>query len=446
VRDRPRLEIVEQFSRDFGHLDTAVPYAVLRPGSVQDIAKMVRFARRHRLTVAMNGQGTPDAPHESHSPYGQALVDGGIAIDAKSLSTIHSISATEADVDAGVSWSELVVAAAAQGRTPPSLPDFLHLSIGGTASVGGIGGTMQRNGALVDTLTELDVVTGRGDVVTCSAQQRRDLFDAVPGGAGQFGIIVRARVKLVPAPERATIFNLYYDDLPTCLADHSLIMADERFTYQEGQLVAREDGPGWRYMIEAGAYSTPPDAPDQDQLLAGLSDDRSSLEVADHSYLEWVHRVDPVVGILRDLGVWDLPKPWLTLFVPMDRAEEFVDGVTADLTPDQLGAGLATMFPFRAASLHRPLFRVPDSPEVLQLTMLRFPFPGADIDGLLAQNRRLFDLAVGMGGTRYLVSAVPDLTVADHRAHYGDRWGQVRLWKHRFDPANVLTPGQAIFA
>lgn len=449
----PRLEgtvetapgAVEAFSTDFGRLVTATPYAVLRPGSVRDIATMVGFARWHRLGIAMNGQGSTGGPHESHSTYGQALVEGGITIDAKGLATIHHIGEDEAHVDAGVTWSELVVAAAAEGRTPPSLPDFLHLSIGGTASVGGIGGTMQRHGALVDTITEVEVVTGRGHIVTCSQRRNRDLFEAVLAGAGQFAIIVRARVKLVPMEERATIFNLYYDDLPTYLADQRQVMEDERFTYQEGQLVPREDGQGWRYLIEVGTYYTPPDAPDREQLLTGLSDDRASLEVVDQTYLEWVHRVDPVVAFLRAEGLWELPKPWITLFVPLDRADEFLTSVTDDLVPDQLGAGLATMFPFRTSTLARPLFRVPASPEAFQLTLLRFPFPGADTGGLMAQNRRLYDRAVELGGTRYLVGAIPDLTEDDHRAQYGPEWRRMRQAKRRYDPSRVLTPGQALF-
>lgn len=433
------------FSGDFGRLVTATPYAVLRPGSVDDIVKMVGFARRNRLTIAMNGQGSTGGPPESHSNFGQALVDGGIAIDAKGLSTIHRVGDAVAEVDAGVTWAELTAAAADVGRTSPVLPDFLHLSVGGTLSVGGIGGTMQRHGAIVDTVHEIEVVTGRGELVRCSPHRHAALFDLVLAGAGQFGIIVRAKVALVPVESRALIFNLFYDDLATFLADQLTVMADERFTYQEGQMVARDDGSGWRWMMEVGVYYSPPEVPDRDRLLAGLSDDRASAEVVDQTYLEWVHRVDPLVGILRDAGLWDQPKPWLSLFVPAERAEEFLADVSARLRPDQLGAGLATAFPFRTGTTRRPLFEVPRSPQAVQLTLLRFPFPGADIDEMLAQNRTFHDLAVGLGGKRYIIGAVPDLTTEDWRAHYGPHWGRLKLAKHWLDPDGVLTPGQGIF-
>jgi FAD/FMN-containing dehydrogenase len=292
---------------------------------------------------------------------------------------------------------------------------------------------------------ELDVVTGRGEVVRCSRHSHAALFDAVLAGAGQCGIIVRARVSLVPVEDRAVIFNLFYDDLTTYLADQLLVMGDERFTYQEGQLAPRADGSGWRWMMEVGVYYSPPAVPDQDQLLAGLSDDRASAAVVDQTYLEWVHRVDPLVSILRDAGLWDQPKPWVSLFVPADRAEEFFAQVSAQLSPAHLGAGLATVVPFRTDTLHRPLFEVPRSPQAFQVTLLRFPFPGTDSTALLDQNRTFHDLAVGFGGKRYIIGAVPDMTADDWRRHYGHGWWRFKLLKHWFDPDGVLTPGQGIF-
>src|SRR5512132_96082 len=67
-------DTLASFGGDFGRLITGTPQAVLRPGSAQDIARMVRYARRHRLSIAMNGQSGTDGELESHSNFGQALV------------------------------------------------------------------------------------------------------------------------------------------------------------------------------------------------------------------------------------------------------------------------------------------------------------------------------------------------------------------------------------
>ena len=435
------------FSGDFGRLVTGTPTVVLHPGSVADIAKMVRYARRHGLSIAMNGQSGTDDELESHSNFGQALAPGGIAIDARGLSTIHAIGPAVADVDAGVTWAELVDAAAAHGLTPPMLTDFVHLSIGGTLSVGGTGGTMQRVGAQVDNVRELQVVTGEGELVTCSRRNRAEVFEAALAGAGQCAIIVRARVELVPAESQALVFNLFYDDLATYIADQLLVMGDGRFDYQEGQIVRRPDDSGWRYMMEVAVYYTPPAAPDQAALLAGLSDDRPAAVVTTPTYQEWVRRVDPAVVALKAAGFWAQAHPWVSLFVPASRTEEFVSAVVAQLTPADLGAGLVTFFPFPTARFSRPLFVVPrGEPAGFQLTFLRFPFPGQPVDGMLAQNRAFHDLAVGLGGKRYIIGAIPGITPDDWRRHYGRVFRFFRDAKRTFDPDGVLTPGQHIFA
>lgn len=440
-------EALAGFAGDFGRLVTGTPTVVLRPGSVQDIVKMVRYARRHGLSIAMNGQSGTAGEFESHSNYGQALVPGGIAVDARSLSTIHAIDASVADVDAGVTWAQLTDAAAATGRTPPMLTDFLQLSIGGTLSVGGIGGTIQRAGAQVDNVTELEVVTGTGARVTCSQRSRPALFNAVLAGAGQCAIIVRATVALIPAATHALVFNLFYDDLDTYIADQLLVLGDGRFHYQEGQIVRRPDDSGWRYMMEVAYYYTPPAVPDQAALLAGLSDDRPAAVVINPTYLEWIHRVDPVVAALKEAGFWDQPHPWLSLFVPASRTAELVGSVVSQLTPADLGVGLATFYAFKTAKLTRPLMVVPRSEPVgFQLSLLRFPFPGhPDIPGLLTQNRAFHDQAVALGGKRAVIGAVPDMTSADWRRHYGVLWPLFEAAKEHLDPDGVLTPGQGIF-
>jgi cytokinin dehydrogenase len=63
--------------------------------------------------------------------------------------------------------------------TPPVLADYLRLSVGGTLTVGGVGAMTARHGLQADNVLELDVVTGRGDLLTCSPERHPDLFDAV---------------------------------------------------------------------------------------------------------------------------------------------------------------------------------------------------------------------------------------------------------------------------
>ena len=109
-------EVTAAFAGDFGRIVTGTPQAVLRPGSVNDIAKMVKYAARNGLRIAVNGQSGTAGELESHSNFGQAEVPGGIAVDIRGLATIHGIDVGRAvaDVDAGVNWAELTDYSAGQ--------------------------------------------------------------------------------------------------------------------------------------------------------------------------------------------------------------------------------------------------------------------------------------------------------------------------------------------
>ncbi|MCT2581963.1 FAD-binding protein [Actinophytocola gossypii] len=440
-------EVLSRFSADFGHLVDAVPGAVLRPGSVGDIVEMVRYARCNGLTIAMNGQSGSSADDlESHSNYGQAAVPGGISIDAKSLSTIHRIDRDSAWVDAGVTWAQLMDAAMAEGKMPPSHTDYQHLSIGGTISVGGIGGQVQKYGVQADTVSEIEIVTGRGYVVRASARENADLFFTALAGGGQVGIITKARVDLVPAPGRVTTFSLFYDDLGTYLADQQRILRDGRFDFQVGALARNATDTGWRYQIDAGAYQYGGNPPDRAALLAGLRDDRASATVADLPFRDWVFRMDPLEVVLKENGFWHQPHPWLSLVLPASTVAEFTRQLAAELTPADVGMGFALLYPFDTSKVNRPMFRTPDEPVGYLFDLLRLPPPGDQgIAGMLEQNRRLYDLAVSLGGMRYLIGAIPDMNQREWRRHFGADWWRLVAAKHRYDPDHVLTPGQGFF-
>lgn len=420
---------------DYGHQIARTPRAVLRPGSYDDIARMVRFARKHGIKVAARGQG--------HSTYGQAQVEAGVVIDMSTLAAIHAIGPDGADVDAGLTWRGLLEAALPLGLTPPVLTDYLDLSIGGTLAVGGIGGASHRAGVQVDNTLELTVVTGEGKLRRCSARRDRELFEAALAGFGQSAIIVRATLRLAPAPTQARVFSLFYDDIATFSEDQVALIADERFGYVEGQAIPDGAG-GWRYFIEAASFYTPPAAPDDDALLAGLRHDRAATTAEDKSYFAHLSRLDPTVAFLKQIGVWFLPHPWLDLFVPGSAAASYIGGVLADLTLDDTGQGPVLIYPVKTARFTRPLFRTPDEPVVFLLAILRTAFTPAIAQQMTADNRALYDALAPLGGLRYPIDSV-EFSPDDWRAHFGPEWERLRRAKRRFDPDNLLTPGQGIF-
>jgi FAD/FMN-containing dehydrogenase len=424
--------VVDEASRteaadDYGHMVHRKPVAVLRPGSARDVQKVVRFANKHGLKVATRGQG--------HSTFGQAQAGGGVVIDSRTLAAVHRIGPGHAVVDAGVQWLDLIEATLERGQTPPVATDYLGLSIGGTLSLGGIGGATSHHGMLVDNVLALEVVTGEGALVRCSPSVRPDLFHAVLGGLGQFAVITRATVKLVPAETTARVYHLFYPDLASFTAAQRTALADRRFSYLEGQIAPTETG--WAYQLEGVSYYTPPSAPDDAALTGDLG--AVAAEVTDMPYFAWLNRI---YDLVQELMALRLAGPWINVFLPDETADEYAASVLAETTPADAG-GVVLLYPVPREEIHQPFVMLPDSPVVFLLALLR-AVPHTETERLLAVNRRQYDEAVALGGTHYPVGAIP-LTPEDWRAHYGDRWPAFQAAKHRYDPRGVLTPGQGIF-
>src|SRR5262249_6570420 len=152
----------------------------------------------------------------------------------------------------------------AERLTPPVNVDTGVLSVGGTISTGGFGGVTWRDGFQVDHVLELQVVTGHGQLVTCSDEHNRDLFNAVLAGMGQCSIIVKVVMALIPAPTHVLFFVLNYDDLQTAIADLTFLVNDGRFNHLEGRTAARPGG-GFTYQFEAGAFYDAPKRPSESQ-------------------------------------------------------------------------------------------------------------------------------------------------------------------------------------
>ncbi|WP_413755412.1 FAD-binding protein [Streptomyces sp. MMBL 11-3] len=427
---------------DFGHVVHRRPAAVLRPGSVDDVVTMVRFCGRHGIPVAPRGQG--------HGTNGQAQAEGGLVVEMSPLAAVRPVvpGSTSVRVGAGARWSEVARATLVHGLTPPVFTDYLELSVGGTLSVGGLGGQAHRVGAQVDNVLELEVVTGAGELTRCSPTRRRELFHAVLAGLGQCAVIVGATVRLVPAPESVRRYVLPYDDLRTFLDDQRLLVRERRFAYVEGQVVEDTSGRFRRYVIEAAAYGPPAgEAPDDAALLRGLRHDPLGVEVTDLTYYAFLDRIAPGVAALKEAGLWAYAHPWLDVLLPGRAAGEVAGRILDALTPADLGpGGVVLLYPLVRKHLRTPLFRAPDDPVPYLLAVLRTTPPGdpATVRRLLAANRSAYDLARAAGGTWYPTGSVP-FDNGDWQRHFGPAWPRLAAAKKRYDPRGILTPGQAIF-
>ncbi|KUN84710.1 FAD-binding protein [Streptomyces griseoruber] len=427
---------------DFGHIVHHRPSAVLRPGSVRDVVAMIRFCNDHRLPVAPRGQG--------HAAFGQAQTRGGLIIETATLAEIGDLDSgsTTVTVGAGARWSAVARATLAHGLTPPVFTDYLELSVGGTLSVGGLGGQAHRHGAQVDNVTQLRVVTGTGELVRCSPSRRPDLFHAVLAGLGQCAVIVEATVRLVPAPGTVRHYLLTYDDLDTFLEDQRLLVREARFDYVEGQVSADAGGAFRVHVLEAVAYG-PPVGPEPDDtvLLRGLRHDPATVTRTDRTYYDFLDRIAPFVAELKEAGLWAYAHPWLDLMFPGRSAADLAAPLLDALTPATLGPGGVVLFyPLLRERFRTPLLRTPDDDVFHLFDILRTvpPDDSAAVDRALAANRAAYDTVLAAGGTRYPVGGMR-LTRDDWRTHFGAAWPALERAKHTYDPNGILTPGQGVF-
>src|SRR4051794_7486735 len=207
------------YRSDFGRKVDRLPGAVARCTSAAEIAEVVRFCRERRIPLVPRGQ--------AHTQSGQATSEGGVLLDTSSLSAIHEIdeAGETATVDCGVVWRDLVASTLEKGLVPRVLTNNLGVQISGTLSMAGLGVASFRYGTQADNAVELQVVTGTGEIVTCSREHNRDLFDVVRCGLGQFGVITRAKVRLRRCKSTARKYFLLYDALNAVRAASKGVMA-----------------------------------------------------------------------------------------------------------------------------------------------------------------------------------------------------------------------------
>ena len=430
--------VLRRFSRDWGGLFRRRPAAVARPRSVADVQEILRWANGNGCPVAVRGAG--------HSQGGQSLTDGGIVLDMQQLNRIEQTAHGDLDAEAGARWRDVVNVAAPTGHIPRVLTDYLGLSVGGTLSAGGFGSTSHEYGAQVDNVRELEVVTGAGDVLLCSAENNGDLFDAIRGGIGQFGVVVRARIAMRPLPARGRLYRLRYRDVSTALEDLGRCVEDQVFQHAWMHLLP---GPG-----HAGEYGSRWTRPRCIMGLAqeggGHHDDGERLSALNHDAVIANAVTISSVEIGRyEPPSWDrwMAHPWRDWLLPASRAAETVTRALG-LLPAEMPAeiaglrSVAALWTFPVDRFTAPAFMIPRAERYITgfsflSRMVGTPAAVRRMGAILDEMDRLI---VAGGGKAYL-SGWPGYGATRWAHHYGPLWHQVRLWKARYDPGAILNPG-----
>ena len=166
------------------------PGAIVKCVDVADVIHSVNFARENNLLLAVRGGG--------HNGGGLGICDDGLVIDLSGLKFVRvDTSDNTVRVGGGNLWGEVDHATHPFGLAVPA-GIISTTGVGGLTLGGGVGHLSRKYGLTVDNLLEADMVLADGSVVTVSANQHEDLFWAIRGGGGNFGIVTSFKFQAHP--------------------------------------------------------------------------------------------------------------------------------------------------------------------------------------------------------------------------------------------------------
>uniref|UniRef100_A0A7N0VB06 cytokinin dehydrogenase n=1 Tax=Kalanchoe fedtschenkoi TaxID=63787 RepID=A0A7N0VB06_KALFE len=471
-----RFDDIHYAAKDFGNRYRFLPLAVLHPKSVSDIATMIqhiwKMGPNSELTVAARGHG--------HSIHGQAQAQRGVVINMKSLKSgnmqIHEGRLPYVDASGGELWINILHECLKYGLAPKSWTDYLHLTVGGTLSNAGISGQAFRHGPQISNVQQLEVVTGKGEVVTCSEKQNSNLFHSVLGGLGQFGIISRAQISLEPAPVMVKWIRVLYPDFQTFTQEQEyLISAEKTFDYIEGFVIKNRTGllNDWRstfrshdpiqaskfksdqktlFCIELAKYYKHDEINDANQevefMLSKLNYISSTFFFTEVPYVDFLDRVHASEIKLRSKGLWDVPHPWLNLLIPKSKINTFAKEVFGNIMVDT-SDGPVLMYPVNKSRWdNRTSIVIPDEDIFYLVAFLSSAVHSSkntdSLRNILSRNRRILEFceSTNLGVKQYLPHYD---TKEEWKAHFGSRWDNFVQKKLLYDPLAILAPGHRIF-
>jgi FAD/FMN-containing dehydrogenase len=403
------------------------PALIVRCRTANDVVAALTLALRAGLEVSIRGGG--------HNVAGRAVTDGGVMIDlAEMKGIVIDPDQATAKVEGGVLWGELNEAAAEHGLAVTG-GAVSGTGIAGYTLGGGLGWLMAKYGLAADNLLAVELVTAEGDILHVDDACHADLFWALRGGGGNFGIATSFTYRLHPvrivvgglighAVEAAPDLLRFYRDAVADASDDLTVFAG---------LVHAPDGSGAKLAALVVFHTGEP--ADADRELEPFKAWGSPLvvEVGSMPY--------PVMNTLLDGGYpTGALNYWLSSFT-RGLPDELIDIAVErfSIVPSPLTAILFEHFHGAVTRIGPTETAVPHRDEGWNLLIPSVWTDPADAETNIAWTRETFAaMRPHFSGGRWLNYLGDDQADDAIRAAYGPNYERLREIKRRYDPDNVF--------
>jgi FAD/FMN-containing dehydrogenase len=410
------------------------PAAIVRPADAAEVAQVVGLARDTGLQLAVRSGG--------HSLAGHSVADGGIVLDLSQLTALEvDRERRSAWAQAGLTAGAYTAAVGADGLVT-GFGDTGSVGIGGLTLGGGVGYLVRKHGLTIDNLLAAEVVTADGRVLQVDHERHPDLFWAIRGGGGNFGVATRLRFRL--------------HELPGIVGGMLLLPADaeviEGFVAAAGAAPEELSGIA-NIMVAPPMPFVPPEAHGKLVMMAMLAY-AGDAGAGERALAPFRVLAEPLADMVQ-------PMPYAGLFEPqedMEVVEEsarsmFLDGfdhAAAETVAEHLQASTAPMAVAQLRVLGGAMARVPadatafahrDRPIMAGVGAVYEhaadrPAHDAWADGFAAA------LRAGPGVyVNFLSDEGPDRV---REAYPGPTWDRLVEVKRRYDPHNLFHRNQNI--
>jgi FAD/FMN-containing dehydrogenase len=410
------------------------PALIARCNGVADVADAINLTRKLGLEVAVRGGG--------HNVAGRATVEGGVMIDLSPMKGIHvDPKSRTARVQAGVTWAELNRETQLHGLAVTG-GVVSSTGVAGLTLGGGLGWLMGKYGLALDNLRSVDTVTAEGRILRASKDEEPDLFWALRGGGGNFGVATLFEFQLHPVGpivnggliaypvDQARGLLRFFRDLTGSLPDEHMVF---------GGLIHAPDGSGKKLAVMVTCHCGSPAA--GEQAIAALRQFGS-----------------PVMDALGPIpysqlnGMLDAAYPkgalnyWKSSFLAQ-LSDDAIETMIAcfERCPTPMGQLLMEHFHGAVTRIAVGETAFPHRSEGYNFLVLSEWINHEDNDRCIAWAKDTYALMQPFfGAARYVNYLADDETGDPVTAAYGPNYQRLQQIKSKYDPKNLFRMNQNI--